>query len=214
MIWWLAFLLMAALAVCRADKALLVRAFGGDRAAQATLNRRLLPVIYSRVQRVLRRRRVSDAKLGVDDVAQQVWVTLLKDDGRQLLNYDPERGKSLEGWIGMVSEREAGNALAQVFAEKRDPGLESPPEALTFQGDGTPSPESAAEARDMLERLMGYLDDELAERGRVILRLLYVDQVSTREAAEALGVSQQVVWNWQHKIRTLARRFAQQQVST
>jgi RNA polymerase sigma-70 factor (ECF subfamily) len=209
----LAFVFMATLAVCFADKKLLEKALGGDRSAQSTLVRRLRPVIASRVRRVLRRTRSTRIDEGhVEDVMQQVWVTLFKDDGRQLRGFDPNKGKSLEGWIGMVSEREAGNARDKAQALKRGAGKVEASDVLPDRArDGTPSPETAAVARDQLNRLLGHLDELLNPRGRLVLRLLYVDQLTTQEAAAALSVNQQVIWNWQHKIRKYARAFAEAQ---
>jgi DNA-directed RNA polymerase specialized sigma24 family protein len=65
-----------------------------------------------------------------------------------------------------------------------------------------------AESRCELERLFRHLDARLPPKGRVIMRLLYEDELSVHEAAQKLGIQPQVVYNWQFRIRAEARDFA------
>ena len=47
----------------------------------------------------------------------------------------------------------------------------------------------------------------LAAKGQAIYRLVYTDARAPEEVATLLGCNVQVVYNWQHKIRALARVF-------
>ena len=69
------------------------------------------------------------------------------------------------------------------------------------------SPESALGDRQVLEQLVQHLEVELSAQGRAVFRSVYCDERSVDETAGALGVTAQVVYNWQHKIRSLARAF-------
>ncbi|MGV3621265.1 MAG: helix-turn-helix domain-containing protein [Archangium sp.] len=40
-----------------------------------------------------------------------------------------------------------------------------------------------------------------------MLKCLYSDGLDADETARVLGVNRQVVYNWQHRIRSLAREF-------
>ena len=165
----------------------------------------LLPVIRARVRRRLGGR-VPEGEIA--DVVQEVWVSLVSEGGRELRRYDPARGASLANYVGLIAEREAGNYLAALLAKKRGAGVQlvqaEEAEAMPHQGA---SPESALGDRQVLEQLVQHLEVELSAKGRAVFRSVYCDERSVDETAGALGVTAQVVYNWQHKIRALARAF-------
>lgn len=175
----------------------------GDRNAARSMLRRLTPVIQSRVRSTLRRR---SSSLSPDDVVQEVWVTLMQDDKRLLRRYDPARGCSLEGYVGGIADRVTSDAVRRSRAGKRDvartiSGLPSQVE------DARGAVDRPILDRDLLERLFAHLEEVLPRKGRLVLRCVFGDGLSTRETADALGVSQQVVHNWKFRIRKDARAY-------
>lgn len=177
----------------------------GDRAATRALVERLFPVVRARV-RLVQSRRVDLRVLDVNDLVQQVFVVLLEHDARQLASWDPARGATLEGYVGMVTEREVGNAGQRSTSRARhEVVVEGPVDAPT----DSPSPEHLATTRDSVTRLGAFLDAQLPPKGRVVLKCLYSDGLDADETARVLGVNRQVIYNWQHRIRTLAREFQQ-----
>ena len=188
------------------DHALVRRAIAGVASAVEILIRRLMPVVRARVRRALGR---GGARLGPaegDDLVQEIWLKLIDRSGAQLLEYDPARGASLEGYVGMIAEREAGNFLRRSSAQKRgghlvtvEPGAELPSSA--------PSPEESASASDLAARLGEHLEKELPARGLLVFRYAFTDELPPNEVAKILGVTVQVIYNWQHKIRAAARAF-------
>jgi RNA polymerase sigma factor (sigma-70 family) len=190
-----------------AELALIAQAVRGVPAAVRVLTRRLAPVIQARVMRVLRR--LTPAHMGdADDVVQKVWVVLLKDTGRQFLAFDAARGISLEAYVGMIAEREVRNHVQHELASIRRPsdGLASLDEATEVPAP-TPSPEGEVMQNDLVARLDAYLLAELPPRGQLVYRLIYADARSPDEAAAMLGCQVQVIYNWQHRVRTLSREF-------
>ena len=191
--------------------ALVSRSMRGDRRATQTLIERLAPIIRARVRRVTAVRR---GRLDVDDLVQEIWLGLIEHGGRALLAYDASRGVSFEGFVGMLAERQAHNALRREGAHKRGGHLELVDlDDATASPDATRAPEAAAspealvEARDTAARLGEYLERNLPARGQLIFRYLYTDRCTPEETAEALNVSVQVVYNWTFRIRENARRF-------
>jgi RNA polymerase sigma factor (sigma-70 family) len=184
---------------------LVERALRGESAAVESLVGDLLPVIRMRVRRRLRGA-VPDAEL--EDVAQDVWVKLVAGDGRELRRFDPTRGYSLANYVGLIAEREAGNHLASLRAKKRGFGFlrASSLEVVEYERSA-PSAENAIADKELLVRLTEHLDRELPPKGRAVFRFMYCDGHTVDEVAAIVGVSTQVVYNWQHKIRTLAREF-------
>lgn len=200
-------LMTVALALHR-DRRLVEEALASGGAAWVQLVRRLLPILHARTRRWLWRFGAASGSTEVEDVAQQVWLKLLEADGRALRAYDPDRGMSLEGYVGLFAEREAGNLVAMSRAQKRGGGrVELLQDSARHQGDATPNPEHHASERDTLRALLSHLDGELPPKGQLVLRLLYMDGNTPAEVADVLGVSLQVVHNWQHRIRGLARTW-------
>jgi len=190
-----------------AERALLDQVIRGRPAAVRLVARRLLPVIQGRVRRALRR--LTPAHLDdADDVVQKIWVVLLKDDGRQLKAYDAARGLSLEAYVGMIAEREVRNHIQHESASTRRP--EAGHLSLDEVSDvpaARPDPEALVLSADLAARLDAHLMDALGPKGQAVLRLVYGDACPPEQAARLLGCNLQVVYNWQHRIRTLARAF-------
>lgn len=181
------------------------RAFRGDPQARSTLVDRLMPVVQARVRRRLGWGR---PPVEVDDVVQEVWMRLVDSGGATLRRYDPTRGASFEGYVGMVAEREIGNYLDKVRSQKRGGHMSAVgSKELDDRPISSPNPEEQAASREQLGQLAKHLETELPPKGQLVFRHLYSDGLPPQEVALAIGVNVQVVYNWQHKIRELARRL-------
>jgi RNA polymerase sigma factor (sigma-70 family) len=198
---------LAALAVADDPLALVRRALGGDGVSLRALVRRLIPVIKARTDVFLAARpgrRIGPH--GADDLVQDVWLALIKDGGRLLLAWEPDRGMSLEGYVGMVAKRELWGRVRQETAGKRGSGLRAV-DIADVDPPGAHDVEAETIGRDLARNLADHLERQLPERGRLVMRYLYTDQCSPAEVADLLGVNLQVVYNWQHKIRQVAHAF-------
>ncbi len=181
------------------------RMMRGDRRATATLLARVAPVIRARCLRTIRRwGGTGDA----DDLAQEVWLMLLADGARALLDFDPQRNVSFEGYVGMLSEREAGKVLRKGRALKRGGHLRivEMDESIDGRHEG---PGPLIEARDLAARLSEHLERVLPPKGRLVFAYLFSDGCTVAQTADALGVNTQVVYNCSHRIRSEARSFLQ-----
>jgi len=186
------------------DRALVRAALEGDPKAGSALVERAAPAIRARVLRHIGRRRL--AGLDADDLTHEVWCRLLRDDAKRLRAYDPAKGKTFGGYLSMVAGQLISNVVEQHHAVKRQaPGGETALEEATAVGEKAASPERSAIERQSLRALFAHLDGALPPKGRVVLHLLYTDGLSVEEAARRMGATRQVVYNWQHKIRKLAR---------
>ncbi len=185
------------------DTRLVRRALAGHRGAMRELVGRLLPVLRARV-----RRRLGPDHPEQEDVVQEIWLRLVSDDGKVLRRYDPRAGTTLEGYAGLVAERQAVSWLRKHTAQRRGGHLRAVDDAIL---DRRPAPNgdpaAAAEAHQLADALGAHLWAHLPEIGRLVLRLTYTDDHPPATAAAQLGVNTQVVYNWQHKIRALVRAF-------
>ncbi|MFN3202401.1 MAG: RNA polymerase sigma factor [Bradymonadia bacterium] len=184
------------------------KALGGHSGALRMLARRILPVIKARALAYTRRR---GGDLGVhdaDDLVQEIWLTLLSDDGRLLKTYDATRGKSLEGYVGLICRRELWRRARAHGAIRRGGEAQiAPLEAAAEAPTSAPDPEAIVMGQNLLDGLSSYLSEQLPERGRLVLSAIYEDHLEPAKAAQMMGVKVQVVYNWQHKIRGLIKAY-------
>ncbi len=178
----------------------------GWRSAQEELVGRLLPVVRSGVAKAC-----FGPAAEVEDLVQEVWLALFEDEGARLEAFDPSRGGGLEAFVSVVAGRVARQRVRERRTKKRGVDVR----VISIQGeredlslpDPHPTPDVAAEGKQVAARLVAFLEAKLPERGRLVLRLVFTDGVPPDEAARALGVRVQVVYNWQHKVRALSRKF-------
>ncbi len=190
------------------DRLLVRRALDGDSAAGDELVARLLPIVRGRARRAFARDRRGAIPANVDDMVQEVWLVLVAKDGHRLRAWDPERGLSLEGYVGLVAESEIRRLRTRAAAKKRGGHLRAlGSEALEAAIAPTPTPEERTVARDLTARLGAHLEQALPTRGQLVFRHAFTDGRPPAEVAQLMGVKIQVVYNWQHKIRELARNF-------
>lgn len=181
---------------------LIERALGGDRRAWRRLHALLDPPIRRRLTFAHRARRCLEPRYGLDDLVAETWARLLARGGYRLRAFEPTRG-TLHAYVTRIAGQTLSNLVAMRLTASRAA-------EVLASTDDLPPPTAAStaariEARFALGRVWAHLSGTLPERGRHVLRLLYRDGRSVAEAAEALGVSTQVIHNWNHRIRARAR---------
>ncbi|MBV8133154.1 MAG: sigma-70 family RNA polymerase sigma factor [Alphaproteobacteria bacterium] len=120
----------------------------------------------------------------VEDLAQEVFLRLCKDDFRLLRSYDPARA-GLSTWITIVARSTARDAMRRhrpVLVE-----IDAVPE-----GRFAVDPVEPAQKLKLPEAL-------LSPRQREILTMLYDREMEVAEIAEALGIDPQTVRSAHHK---------------
>ncbi len=145
------------------------RALTGEPAALDRLAAVLTPVIQARVARTLlaRRFRLAGGRVvrqEVEDLCQDVFLALLARDGRVLRAWKPERGLSLENFVGLVAKCEV---LSFLRSSRRNPWQEdtSLSEGELDAETEDPGPEEIATSREQLALLLDRLYEELSPLG-------------------------------------------------
>jgi DNA-directed RNA polymerase specialized sigma24 family protein len=90
------------------------RALAGDHKAMDALVRKLRPVIQAEVGFALlplSRSQGRDARHETLDLVQDVLMSLLADDAKQLRRWDPARGSSLEGFVRLIARRHVAGVV-------------------------------------------------------------------------------------------------------
>ena len=193
------------------DTVALVReALTGDQAALTRLVARLTPVIQARVARTLLARR---SLLGADrnvhqevgDRTQDVFLLLFEKGGRVLLSWEPERGLSLENFVGLVSKF---YVLSYLRSDKRNRGKEEPVPDKDLEGlSSDRGAEEIVLKREQLHLLLDRMRERLSPQGWQLFELLYVEELSVEDTMAATSLSADAVYKWRSRLRQLAEEL-------
>jgi RNA polymerase sigma-70 factor (ECF subfamily) len=120
----------------------------------------------------------------IEDLAQEVFVRLCKDDFRLLRNYDPARA-GLSTWITIVARSTARDAMRRY-------------RPVLMPIDAVPEGRLAVDPVEPAERLK-LPEALLSPRQREILTMLYDREMEVAEIAKVLGIDTQTVRSAHHK---------------
>ena len=120
----------------------------------------------------------------IEDLAQEVFVRLCKDDFRLLRNYDPARA-GLSTWITIVARSTARDAMRRY-------------RPVLMPIDAVPEGRLAVDPVEPAERLK-LPEALLSPRQREILTMLYDREMEVAEIAKVLGIDPQTVRSAHHK---------------
>lgn len=177
---------------------LIARCVAGEADAWAAFVGRYAGVICAAVKRVAQPRHLTDSTLSLEDLAQEVFVRLLKDDAKLLRAYDPHRA-SLPTWLTIVARSAAIDRL-----RRQRPPAHSLDDR--FQTAATIDP-----PRERIRIPAGLL----TARQELVLQLLFDRDLSVAEAAALLGVEAQTVRSTQHKaVSRLREHFGEREGAT
>ena len=150
----------------------------GEKGAWSSFVRRYAGLVVAAVRGVAR-------EAGeVEDLAQDVFLRLCKDDFRLLRTYDPARA-GLSTWITIVARSTARDAM------RRHRPVSVPIEAVP-EGRLAIDPVEPVRKLKLPEAL-------LSPRQREILTMLYDREMEVAEVAAALGIDPQTVRSAHHK---------------
>ena len=150
----------------------------GDKGAWEAFVRRYAGLVAAAVRGVARE------AAEIEDLAQEVFLRLCKDDFRLLRSYDPARA-GLSTWITIVARSTARDAM------RRHRPVLTPIEAV-------PEGRLAVDPVEPIQKLK-LPDALLSPRQREILTMLYDRDMEVAEIAAALGIDPQTVRSAHHK---------------
>lgn len=196
-------------AVLKSERELVDCVLNGTPHAARSLIEALAPVIQNRVARVLLRSgrsRGRTTQQEVDDLTQEVFAFLFEARGKTLRAWDSARGLSLEGFVGLVAERQ----VASILRGRRSPWTEDPTidEELVELSPQTQSPELRLASRELLAAILARLPLELSPKGMHLFQLLLVEEKSVEEVAGITGLSADAVYAWKSRLAKRIRQLA------
>jgi len=163
----------------------------GDKRAWEAFIRQFGGLVYSAAARTIRHHLGRHDRTAADDAAQDALVRLVQNDCRLLRTYDPARA-ALTTWLTVVARSAAIDLL-----RKRRGGQVSLDEQMDLPAPAPPEPTEAPEIPKGL----------LSPRQKLILRMIYEDEMSVSAVAEALGIEAQTVRSQRHKAMVKLREY-------
>ena len=149
----------------------------GDKPSWDAFVRRYAGLILSAVRNVARDRADSE------DLMQDVFARLCKDDFRLLKTYDPARA-GLTTWLTIVARSTARDALRRHHPAQSS--IDDVPEAVLAVEDRHVEPLKLPE-------------ELLSPRQKLVLSMIYDRDMEVAEIAQALGIDPQTVRSAHHK---------------
>lgn len=193
--------------MAHADLELIRAALGGDSGAARQLVHRLTPTIQRSVNGALLRRG-RRSRQDMLDLTQEIFRVVFERDGHVLRMWDPARGASLEGLIGLVAERRAVSLLS---VGKRSGWAEDLHDFDDFDPpDGGPSADLRLVSRDLLERVLDELKIRLSDRGWLIFWSLYVDDADVEVVMRDHQLTRDAVYAWRSRLQKAIARIRQE----
>jgi len=192
-----------------ASLALIRRALAGEPSGVRELVERLSPVISRRVAATLwKRTRKRNIPQEVDDIAQEVLLSLFQSDGKTLRSWDPGRGMSLDRFVGMLAQHLTISILrnGRTSPWRDEPTeLEKLEEMETWDGR---TPESLTISRQSLQLLLDRMRAALSPRGLVLFQRIVVDAEPLDTIMADEGLSQAAAYQWKCRLLQTLRSLA------
>lgn len=189
------------------DADLLRRCIAGEKPAWDTLVGRHVGLMYAMACRALPASGQEGPSPEAEDVVQAVFLKLWEDDRRRLRSF---QGRSrLSTWLVAVTRREALDRLRRRrrrLERTAEAGRRTLEDLRAELRNGAPSPQE--ERVSAGERAAGFAAavDHLPVRDRLLVRLVYEDGCSYREAAAVLQANENSIGPWlrraQDRLRT------------
>ncbi|MFT7621241.1 MAG: DNA-directed RNA polymerase specialized sigma24 family protein [Myxococcota bacterium] len=182
----------------RLDKAL-----AGNAAAVRQLINVLTPVIHARTARVLLRRqgvaRGRDVRQEIEDMTQDVFVSVFADAGKKLRAWDPARGMGLKSFVGMIAEQHVAQMLR---SRRRSPWTEDPTEAQDFDAVAPAGvdAEKRLVTRQLVHQTMDDVRGDLSPKGLQLFDLLLVAERNVDSVCRLMQMKPDAVYAWRSRL--------------
>lgn len=189
-------------------QALVAQALAGHPSSVRALIDHLAPVVSKRIAAVLwQRTHRRDVGQEVADMTQDVLLSLFESGGRALRAWNPERGLSLERFVGLLAHHQVISILRR---GRTSPWREEPTDGDDLEriSVGVITPEAIVGSRERLSRLLDDLRENLSPRGLELFQRLIVDGEDIEEVIATTGLTRDALYQWKSRILRLIRQLA------
>lgn len=145
----------------------------------------------------------------IEDLCQDVFLSLFDQDARKLRQYQGRNGCSLASWVRVVANRLTIDRLRR---EGRTVSLDDPGNAETSRvrdahPDARPGPEPQVEEARRAQRVREMIED-LPSKDQVFVRLFYFQGMPIEEVANTIGITTNAAYVRKMRLHEKLRRIA------
>ena len=180
-------------------EALLEQTLRGDVRARERLAYCLLPIIHARVARAVLRHGPGSVRRNlraeVEDLVQEICLSLFADECRILRAWSADRGLSLAGFVGLIARRRTISLLRARFKDA------SPlPEADLEAAALALGVEESLVRRDLLERAFAKVSASQQPLGQTMMVMLFRKGFSVAQVEAETGRSAAAIYQWRSRL--------------
>jgi RNA polymerase sigma-70 factor (ECF subfamily) len=182
------------------EKALLSRCFEGDKASWNRFVQDYAGLIYHTIKKTLALHRGSTPADSAEDIFQDTFLSLIKDDFAQLRRFRGDNGCTLASWLRMIAARRTIDHL------RKSNKPANPLEESVFDGLAD---ESENEGSNEQLQLLASVLPEIQPRERIIIDLFFRQNLSAPDVASILHLSIGAVYTQKSRILAKLREALQ-----
>ena len=186
------------------EKALLSGCVNGDKAAWDAFVLQYSSLVYHTIKKTLSLYHVEARQELIEDLFQEFFLSILREDFRKLRQFRGDRGCSLASWLRVVAARLTIDFLRQQGLRT----VEVPDSLPSVQPDPSDSLMDTEQASRLSQALEG-----LPPRDRLFLELYYRKGLSPEEIAAILKVSVSAVYTQKSRILAKLREILRNTVA-
>jgi RNA polymerase sigma-70 factor (ECF subfamily) len=181
-------------------KQLLLRCFEGDKASWDRFVQDYAGLIYHTIKKTLALHRGSTPADSAEDIFQDTFLSLIKDDFAQLRRFRGDNGCTLASWLRMIAARRTIDHL------RKSNKPANPLEESVFDGLAD---ESENEGSNEQLQLLASVLPEIQPRERIIIDLFFRQNLSAPDVASILHLPVGAVYTQKSRILAKLREALQ-----
>jgi RNA polymerase sigma factor (sigma-70 family) len=186
------------------EKTLIAGCLRGDKAAWDSFVQQYSSLVYHTVRKTLTLHHTDQREDVVDDLYQELFVSLLRDDCKKLRQFRGDRGCTIASWLRVVASRLTIDHLRQ----QRPKDVEATDAIPSNQMD---VPSALIEREE--ERALGQAMEALSPRDRLIIELSFHQSLSPEEIAGVLKISVGAFYTQKSRVLAKLREVLQDEAS-
>jgi len=178
------------------ERELLHACFAGEKKAWDELVVQYSRLVYGTIKQTLRVHHVDPNQSVVEDLFQDFFLSLLRDEFKKLRQFRGERGCSLASWLRLVATRLTIDFLRK---EKKPDVLMNEPAPVS------PTDLSVGLIHKQEEKLIAELIAKLPAGDRLLIELSFAQELPAEDIAIILGTSVNAVYTRKSRVVTKLR---------
>jgi RNA polymerase sigma factor (sigma-70 family) len=185
------------------EKALITSCIQGSKDAWRDFICRYSSLVYFMVQKVLYSRHCDVAREEIDDLHNDIFLSIIDHDGKKLRQYEGKNGCTVSSWVRMIAVR----STIDYLRKKRDTLSLSEDETVRVVEQQSASSAGPLQSLEDFERKQLLQDAiaELPEKDQLFLKLFYYKETPPQEIAVILHLSTSAVYSRANYLREKLR---------